>query len=231
VAYGIDQGRVVAVDPETGEARVVGTVPRQFNGISVSPGGSSVAGTLGTYPSEEPKLVAVADLPLEPGRLAMRTATLEGWNEGGDVAWIDGERLAYLPGGGDHDVAHVYDAASMRELGRFGGWYTTDGAVLEGVAFGVGWGTVFRAELPGGPAEELARLESPDSFAFAVVVPDVVVRPTVHRPDLADPLDAEVLPAAPGSGSGGTGVPVAVGLAGVAVALAVLGRRAVRSHR
>lgn len=229
VAYGVDHRELIAVDPATREVRTIGTVPRQFAGVSVGPGGTRVAGTLGTYPTEDPELVVVADLPPDPGPLEFRTAELEGWNEGGDAVWVDEERVVYLPGGGDHDVAHVYDAASMQEVGRFAGWYSSEGLVVDGVAFGVGWGTMFRAELPRGPAERIARLESPETFAFAGVEGNVHVDPPA-APDAGDGAGVRVAAATePGSGMDATRTVVA-GLVAGAAALAFFVRRRTRAR-
>ena len=233
-AYGLDHGQLIAVEPGTGAVRVIATVPRRFGGLAVSPDGTRIAGTWSTYPTEAPMSVVIADLPDDPAALTFRHAELEGWNEGGDAVWIDDDRLAYLPGGGDHEVAHVYAADTLHELGSFDGWYTSSSAIVDGQAVGVGWGVMFRAALPNGPSERLGRLESPDTFAFDTVVGDVRVQPT---PPPDPPEGGVILTSPPTAGIGrlptlaGGALVLLVGLLAIAARRATTRRRAAAGER
>lgn len=161
----LPDGELVSVDAD-GHRTSLGRVPSGVSGLALSPDGSKVAGTLygGGRPGQPPTEVVLVHLP--DGTVL--SAPLERWNDGGDVAWIDDDRLAYLPGGSDDEEVRVY-GSDMREIDRFGGWYTSESAVVDGVAYGIGWGTLVVAELPGGPARVLERFDSPETFTFAYV--------------------------------------------------------------
>jgi hypothetical protein len=176
----LPDGALVTVGAD-GDRITLGRVPVGVSGVALSPDGSKAAGTDygGNDPAQSPTEVVVIHLPDGP----VLRAALDGWNDGGDVSWIDDERLAYLPGGGDDDQVRVYDS-QMREIGRFGGWYTQDSTVVEGMAYGIGWGALMVAELPGGPAKVLERFDSPETFAFAHLSrgPEVIPEATAEEP-------------------------------------------------
>jgi hypothetical protein len=143
--------------------------------VAVSPNQSMAAGTIygGALPGQPPTEVVMVDL--QDG--TVRSAALEGWNDDGEVAWLDDGQLVYLPGGADDSTARVYDS-EMNQVASFDGWYTAEVTVVGDTAYGIGWGDLFAAELPNGPAHVLERLEGVTTYAMAYVPRGREVRPS-----------------------------------------------------
>lgn len=182
VNRGREGGTLVEIDPVSGDSRVLAQLPAGTSGVAVSPDGTRFAGFAYGGDRGEPARVVVVDASATPA--VLHTADLEGPNEAGDVVWTEDGLLVYLPGGGDHDVAHVYDA-ELNEVATFEGWQTARSLVAGGTVYGVGWGSLYAAGLPGGPAEVLRTFDGPETFALAFVPGDVRIgRAGVPSPDV-----------------------------------------------
>jgi hypothetical protein len=165
-------GELIAVHADARRVQL-GHLPNGLSNIALSPDRSMVAGiVIGAGVSGEPPTEVVL-VQLPDGQVLR--SPLEGWNDIGDVAWLDDQRLAYLPGGGDDDRARVYDT-SMREIGGFDGWNTSEVTVVGETAYGMGWGQLLAADLPQGPLRVLRELDSPETAAFAYVFDGPEVR-------------------------------------------------------
>ena len=103
---------------------------------------------------------------------------LRGWNDSGDVHWLDDRHLVYLPGGADDDRAHVLSLPGLERVGGFRGWYTGTSFVVHGCARGVGWGRLFSACLPDGPVR-IRGLVGPETFTAAPVSGGITPSPTL----------------------------------------------------
>ena len=158
-------GDLTALHPG-GRREHLGSLPPGMSQIAMSPDRSMAAGTIygGALPSQPPTEVVMVDL--QDG--TVRSAALEGWNDDGEVAWLDDGQLVYLPGGADDSTARVYDS-EMNQVASFDGWYTAEVTVVGDTAYGIGWGDLFVAKLPNGPAHVLERLEGVTTYAMAYV--------------------------------------------------------------
>ena len=95
----------------------------------------------------------------------------------GEVTWLDDETFVYLPGGYDNSKVKIFDAQLNRTAILGGHWYTLSEDIVGDVAYGAGWGTIYRAELPEGPAEVLREFPSPEIYSIAVVADEVHAQP------------------------------------------------------
>lgn len=67
----------------------------------------------------------------------------------------------------------IFDADLDLEARLDGHWYTLDEEVLGSTAYGMGWGGLYRASLPNGPAELLREFPTPWMYSVEAV-PDEV---------------------------------------------------------
>ncbi len=197
---------LVSVDLVGGKQRTLARVPAATGPLALRPDGKRLAGVAYAAPigsSPPPSRVVLVDLGGR--RPTVRTAPLSRSNVTGKAVWLDTRRLAFIPsGGGDAEDARTYDA-SLRLLGRFGGWDAYDAAVSGGVAYGVTYeGALVSARLPLGPVERVRELPGPETYSIAAV-------------------PRRVAPARPSKRPAGFAVPAA-GLL-LAVLLIVLSRR------
>jgi hypothetical protein len=92
---------------------------------------------------------------------------LGGWNDFGDVSWLDEHTIAYLPGGADDDIGYLIEVPDMVGAEVVDGWFTAESLVADGRAVGVGWGKLMWMDL------ETARLRTVelagDTWAVAPV--------------------------------------------------------------
>ena len=91
----------------------------------------------------------------------------------GEAMWLTNRRIAFLPGGYDNNRIEIYTRRLNKVAKVTGEWYTTSNFLEGGVAYGVGWGVLYKASLPGGPAEVLRTFDSP-LINHIVPVPDEV---------------------------------------------------------
>ncbi len=119
-----------------GSLEPVAQVPTGLDSIAVSYDERHVGGVLygGSRRGEPPsEVVAVRSVDGATDVFALR-----GWNDSGDVHWLDDQHLVYLPGGADDDRAHVFSLPGLVRVGGFRGWYTTRLPSCTGVP--VAWG-------------------------------------------------------------------------------------------
>jgi hypothetical protein len=226
VAYLVlPDGELVSLDP-LGRQEHLGTLPPGISNVALNPDGSMAAGTIygGARPGRPPTEVVMVDL----GDGTVLRSPLEGWNDGGEVAWLDDGRLAYLPGGADDSLARVYDS-DMNQVASFKDWYAAEVTVVGETAYGIGWGDLFVASLPNGPASVLEHLEGVTTFSFAYVPKgqEVVPPPEPTASSASASRELTQLPAAETSGV--PWAPIALLLAaaigGVTTILVVRARR------
>lgn len=164
-------GRNVRVlDLATGEKTFLARLPRYVQGVSASPDETLLAATAG---ADREKLVTI-DLATSPPTVRIKD---HGIGMSGEVYWLDDERFVYLPGGYDNSKVKIFDAELNREATLGGHWYSLHEDFLGNVAYGAGWGTIYRAELPEGPAEVLREFPSPEVFTIGVVAGEVFAQP------------------------------------------------------
>ena len=165
--------RVIQLDLRTGRKRTAVRTRGYLESFEVSPDGLSLAAVVYSAPlsnrSPPSKLVL---FDLFRGGSSMRSRPLGGFNVSGEVRWMGNQRLVFLPGGADSDYARVFDRR-LRQLGLFGGWYTSRSAVYRGIAYGISGSDLLAAKLPRGPVMRLRRLPSSAIDSLAVV-PQVV---------------------------------------------------------
>ncbi len=141
---------LVAVDTRTGAARIVGRIPAPSNGLVANAAGTVLAGLTFRDGSPRPTLFRVRLSPLR----IVSTET----PEQGDLAFVDGQRIALLAGGGSR--ARIY-TPGLRVATRFR-WSAYRSTVVASTAYGVGDDArLFAAPLPAGPERVLRRLPGP----------------------------------------------------------------------
>lgn len=158
--------KVGVVDLATGEKAFLAKVPRYAGGVSVSPDGTRLAASAG---GERETLVSIHR------NTSPATVTTKDHGEGmdGEMYWLDDDSIAYLPGGYDNSKVKIFDADLNLESRLDGYWYTLDEELLGSAAYGMGWGGLYRAALPGGPAELLREFPTPLMMSVGMV-PDEV---------------------------------------------------------
>ncbi len=160
-------GRKIRVlDLTTGTKSFVARVPRYAQGVAVSPDETHLVTTTG---ADREKLISI-DMTTSPATVQVK---VHGIGRSGETYWIDNTRFVYLPGGYDNSKAKVFDADLALVKTFEGWWYTLDEEVTDGAAYGAGWGFVFRAVLPGGPAEVLREFPSSEIYSLSVVNDEV----------------------------------------------------------
>jgi hypothetical protein len=159
--------RVGVVDLATGDKTFVAKVPRYPGGVSVSPDGTKLAASAG---GDNETLISI-DRSTSPATVTMKD---HGNGMDGEMYWLDDDLIVYLPGSYDNSRVKIFDADLDLESRLDGHWYTLDEELLGSTAYGMGWGGLYRAPLPGGPAELLR--EFPTTWMYSVEV----VRDEVH---------------------------------------------------
>lgn len=155
---------LVKLDLAAPERDGIATVPDNSREPRVSPNGKWVVLRAG---GDRSKLVVVNT---ETGHVRSKTLP-EGVS--GEALWLTNRRIAFLPGGYDNSKVKIYSRALQPLDTLAGDWYTNSNFLSGDVAYGVGWGALYRAPLPGGPAEVLRMFDTPSTY-FLVGVPDEV---------------------------------------------------------
>jgi hypothetical protein len=164
-------GRNVRVlDLSSGRKTLVARLPRYVGRVEASPNERYLAATTG---ADRETLVTI-DLTKSPPRVRTKD---HGIGMSGDLHWLDDETFAYLPGGYDNSKAKIFDARLNRRATLEGHWYTLDQDFAGDVAWGAGWGAIYRAVLPGGPAELLREFPTPEIFSIGAVPDEVHADP------------------------------------------------------
>ena len=154
LSTGRDMGKLKRLDLATGEKSFVALLPLHTANLALSPDGRRVAGF--AYNEFGP----IVSVGLGSGRVRSNQVARNGC---GSVEW-NGSEIVYLPGGCDDSRVRVFDARLTEERVLEGDWYTTDNAIVGGVAYGLGWGALYRAPLDSGPAELLRQFPSPELY-------------------------------------------------------------------
>lgn len=167
-----DYGRNVRVlDLDTGKKTFIARVPRYAHGVAVSPNERYIATSTG---AEREKLVVIDTKP-SPADVITRD---HGTGMAGELYWVDNDTLVYLPGGYDNNKAKIFNARLLGQRVLDGFWYTLTEGLFGDVAYGVGWGGLYRARLPEGPAELLREFPSPEIHTVSVVPDEVHPTPS-----------------------------------------------------
>jgi hypothetical protein len=164
-AYVIDGLELLSVDLETGRLHAFAPLPAHAQRIALSPDGSWVAGFVFSRFDVDPVPSRVFSVRVADGRTKSFDLTDFA---AGDIAWLNAHTIAYLPGGADDQHVWLLDAARMRPVGGFDGWYATESVVMGGSAFGIGWGQLGRANLDAGDVRLVRRFDGPETYALDV---------------------------------------------------------------
>ena len=158
--------RIAVLDLETDDKTFITRGPRYMGGVSVSPDGTKLATAGG---GDRETLVSI-DMSTSPSTVTTKN---HGIGMDGEMRWIDDDTIAYLPSGYDNSKVKVFNA-DLTLASRLGGsWYTMDETLYGSTAYGMGWGVLYRAPLPEGPAETLR--EFPTTWLYSLeIVPDEV---------------------------------------------------------
>lgn len=148
----------------------IARLPGYVQGVAVSADEMYLATTAG---ADREKLIVI-DRTTSPATVRVKH---RGIGRSGEVYWLDNSTFVYLPGGYDNTKVKVLDTSLDLHNTLSGWWYTLDEEVLGNVAYGAGWGSVFRATLPEGPSELLREFPSPEIYSV-VAVPDEVFAQT-----------------------------------------------------
>jgi hypothetical protein len=158
--------KVGVVDLATGDKTFLAKVPRYAGGLSVSPDGTKLAASAG---GDHETLISI-DRSTSPATVTTKD---HGNGMDGEMYWLDDDSIVYLPGSYDNSRVKVFDVDLNLEKRLDGHWYTLDEELLGSTAYGMGWGGLYRAALPDGPAELLR--EFPTTWMMSVeMVPDEV---------------------------------------------------------
>ena len=162
--------RLMTVDLERGGSRQLRAVPTGTGALALSPDGTHLAAVAYSAPFPNAPPSRVLNIDLGTPRASLRSTALRASNISGRISWLNNNRLAFLPGGGDQDALRIYDR-SLRLQARLA-WPARLGVIRDNTAYGITWGTqarVLRAELPAGPARAQATLPSQTVHAFEAV--------------------------------------------------------------
>ena len=159
LSTGRNMGTLKRLDLATGEKSFVAALPFHTANLALSPNGRRVAGF--AYNEFGP----IVSVGLETGRVRSNQVTRYGC---GRVEW-NGNEIVYLPGGCDDTRVRVFDARLTQERVLEGDWYTSDNAIVDRVAYGLGWGALYRAPLDGGSAELLRQFPAPELYFLEAV--------------------------------------------------------------
>ena len=165
-------GRNVRVlDLTTGRKRFIARLPRYVQGVVASPDETRLVTTSG---ADREKLISI-DMTTSPATVRVKD---HGIGMSGEVYWLDNETIAYLPGGYDNNRVKIFDVDLNVVRTLAGPWYTIDEDLIGNVAYGAGWGVVYRAHLPDGPAEVLREFPSPEIYTVRTVPDEVYPTPS-----------------------------------------------------
>lgn len=159
---------LVRLDLAAPERDGLATVPDGSTQPRVSPNGKWVTLRAG---GDRMKLVVVNT---ETGNVRSK---LMAEGKAGEALWLSNRRIAFLPGGYDNSRIEIYTRRLERVQTVEGVWYTNSNFLDDDVAYGMGWGVLYRASLPGGPAEVLRRFDSPALYHLAQVRDEIFVTP------------------------------------------------------
>ncbi|HWL90829.1 MAG TPA: hypothetical protein VNP90_05645 [Actinomycetota bacterium] len=162
-------------------------IPSASFGLRWSPDGTRLAGFRygDNVQPEQPSEVFV----IEASTGSRRTFDLAGSNFVGDVSWVDPDTLAYLPGGGDDGTGFVLRVHQMEPVARIHNWYTQRSTVINGQAYGVGWGQMMWVDLPSGNVHAVQVVG--DTYALEVLAGDVEADPQPPpKPELRSEVTA-----------------------------------------
>jgi len=166
----IDGRELFEVNVRTGRLERLASIPAHVQGISISPDGARIAGfVFGRFEDTTQTPSRVVSIRIADGETKWFAV---GVYAAGDVAWVNARRIAYLPGGADDQHVWLLNAATMRSVGGFDGWYAADSVVVGGTAFGIGWGQLARAGLSDGDVRLVRAFEGPETLVLDVVPGD-----------------------------------------------------------
>ena len=166
------RGRVLSYFDLADRERVVVSrkLPRRI-GLSLSPDGSKLADVTG---GDFGRLKLV-DVSVDPPAVQVKDL---GFGIAGSIEWLDDNTMALLPGTYDNSKVLLFDLSLRRIETLPGRWYTLNNVMAaDDLAYGVGWGNVYRAAFPDGPAELLRSFTSPEIFALDVLDADIHASP------------------------------------------------------
>lgn len=147
------RGRVITYfDLITEDYVRVAFVPK-VTSLSISPDGNRVIQISGDNAK-----ITLADFSSSPTQITRKEA---GIGQSGEFVWLDDHTVVLLPGGYDNSKIKIYNDQLELLDTLPGHWYTLDNEFADGVAWGVGWGGLYRAELPDGEAELVHEFFSP----------------------------------------------------------------------
>jgi hypothetical protein len=199
IPYLILQGtRFGRVDVGSGRFHLLARLPAHADGARLSPDGGWVAAVRygGAVSEESPSdivLISTADG-------SVTTRPLVGWNDGGRLHWLSGDRLLFLPIGEDVDRVAVYEIPSFEEIAGADEWYAGEAVLSDGVLYGTEGSNLTTVEL--GNDDVTRTLRTFDGPAYALAL----VEGTME----AEPSPPPVTPApSPVSGPSGLGEGVA----------------------
>jgi hypothetical protein len=92
----------------------------------------------------------------------------------GEILWLDTESFALSPAGFEplDDRVMILDT-SLRKIARFRGWYPFDSIIRDGDLWGLGYGSLRRADLPEGDITDVRDFLSAELVALEAV-PDAI---------------------------------------------------------
>ena len=164
--YVIDGLELFAVNLARGHLEPLASVPAHVQGVTISPDGARLAGLVFGRFTDEQAPSRVVSVRIADGRVKAFELSEYAY---GDVAWVDPRTIAYLPGGSDDQRVWLLDAATMRSVGGFDGWYAMDSVVMDGAVFGIGWGRLARAGLDEGDVRLVRAFDGPETTVLDVV--------------------------------------------------------------
>jgi len=146
----------------------IATVPGSSRSPHLSPDGEWIVMTAG---GDVGKLVVVNR---STGKVRVKRL---GIGQAGEAMWLINRRIAFLAGGYDNARIEIFSRRLERLRQVPGEWYTSDNFISGSTAIGVGWGTLYRSELPEGPTEILRRFDSPTIYSITPVLDEVHAAP------------------------------------------------------
>lgn len=163
MAEGEEGRELVRLNLLTMQQEPIASVPRYPREIDVSRDQTRLAFTTGfTRPR-----VVIVDLNTSPPTVVKKRLSKY---DGGELLWIDDATLAFLPR--YEQIARIFDR-DLQQLDEFEGWSSSDNAIVDGEAFGIGWRGLLSAPLPEGPATLTHEFGSP-ALTTVTSVPDKV---------------------------------------------------------
>ena len=167
-AFLASRKKIIVVDLQTGDKRLLRRYPWRVSHLGLSPDGTRLSFVMGASSSNEAEFVVARS---RTGKVTARRG-LEGESAYSRLAWVGDDKLLLR---GSSRSALLYDR-SLRLVASVDEWFP-EAAVVDGCTlYGVGYGAVSKTSAcDGGPTSLLREFFSPVTFALLSLPPETII--------------------------------------------------------